>query len=210
MINYNPNEFELLKKLALDGRKRFSMELSSGEKEIQHLCGYRLIEKDDSEYFIRIKSIEEYIRDKFIYDQTLSSQSDIHARLNARREKVETKLRKIISYNLQMKYGKKAKEKLMEYASNTTSDKSQNSRMIDKPLSKAMEELYCSQLKDIMLSEWKYYQNIFDDRVKFEYYFDLMNESRGAGDHAKTISDEEEAWYSRAFKYFEEKLAGFE
>ena len=66
---YYPEEFELLKKLALDGRKSFAKELSHGEKEIQHLRGYCLIEKDDGEYFIRIKSIEEYLNAKFEYEK---------------------------------------------------------------------------------------------------------------------------------------------
>lgn len=208
--NYYPNEFELLKKLALDGRKSFAVEISSGEKEIQHLCGYRLIEKEDSEYFIRIKSIEEYIKDKFVYDKSLNSQSEKRSRLNIRREKLENKLRKIIFYNLQSKYGKKAKEKLIGYIEGTTTDKTQCPKINEKKLKDAMEELYFSQLKQIMLKDWKDYQNIFNDKVKFEQFFDVINSSRGAGDHGKTITDEDELMYNIAFQLFEKCLSDYD
>ncbi len=208
--NYYPHEFKLLKKLALDGRKSFAMEISSGEKEIQHLCGYRLIEKEDSEYFIRIKSIEEYLRDKFLYDKILDNQSDKRSRLNIRREKLENSLRKIIFYNIQAKYGKKAKEKLIEYIGGTTTDKTQGPKIIENKLKDAMEELYFSQLKQIMLKDWKDYQNIFHDKMKFEQFFDLINSSRGAGDHGKTITDEDELMYNIAFQFFERCLCDYD
>lgn len=207
--NYYPGEFELLKKLALDGRKAFDKEIFRGEKQIQHLCGYRLIEKDDGEYFIRIKSIEDHLRNKFIYDKSLNSQSEKKSRLNVRREKLENSLRNIIFYNLQSKYGKKAKEKLKNYISGTTTDKNQETKINEAKLKDAMEELYFSQLKDIMLKDWKDYQNIFSDKVKFEQFFDLINRSRGAADHGKTISDEDELMYNIAFQFFEKSLADY-
>lgn len=45
ITNYYPSEFELLKKLALDGRNAFKKELALGEKGIQHLVGYCIIKK---------------------------------------------------------------------------------------------------------------------------------------------------------------------
>lgn len=208
--SYYPNEFILLKKLALDGRKSFARELTNGERIIQHLCGYRLIEKDNGEYFIRIKSIEDYLKDHFIYDKNLTTQSEKRSRLNLRREKLENKLRSIVFYNLQAKYGKKAKEKLVQYIQGTTTDKTQEQKINSKKLREAMEELYFSQLKIIMLKDWKDYQNIFNDKIKFEHFFDLINQSRGAGDHGRTISDEDELMYNIAFQFFEKALIDYE
>lgn len=203
--SYYIEEFELLKKLALDGRSSFQREISSGEKEIQHLTGYRLIEREGSEYFIRIKSIEEYIKDKFMYDKSLNSQKDKRSRLNMRRDKLETKLREIVFYNLQAKYGKKAKDKLISYIKGEKTV-AQCEKMSKVKLKDAMEELYFLQLKQIMVKDWKDYQNIFHDRVKFEQFFDLANQSRGAGDHSRTLTEEDEAIYKVAFKFFEDHL----
>ncbi|HQL36083.1 MAG TPA: hypothetical protein PLG67_05745 [Bacillota bacterium] len=123
---------------------------------------------------------------------------------------MENKLRKIIFYNLQSKYGKKAKQKLIEYIEGTTIDKTQFSKINEKKLLDAMEELYFSQLKHIMLKDWKDYQNIFSDKVKFEQFFDVINSSRGAGDHGRTISDEDELMYNIAFKFFEKCLYDYD
>ncbi|MCM1267990.1 MAG: ATP-binding protein [Bacteroidales bacterium] len=207
---YYPEEFKLLKTLALDGQKAFAKEIIGGEKEIQHLKGYCLIEKDDGDYFIRIKSIEEYLKTQFLYDKTLTSQADKRARLNIRRDNVECKLRDIIFYNMQGKFGKKAKEQLLTYISGTTPDRTQDRKMRDINFKSAMKELYFSQLKHIILKNWKDYASIFNDKVKFEQFFDLINASRGSGDHSRELDDEEEALYNIAFNYFETILKDYE
>lgn len=211
LMDYYPAEFELLKKLALDGRNSFKRELTSGEKAIQHLLGYCLIEEDDGDYFIRIKSIEQYLQSKYINDRTLNSQKDKRARLNIRRDNVETKLRSIISHNLMRKYGKKAKEKFLDYTKGTTNDSSREQMIRTAPsLKEAIESLYFSQLKPIMLKDWKDYQAIFSDKVKFEQFFDLINVSRRAGDHSGTIAEDDELMFNIAFKYFEKCLEDYE
>lgn len=204
---YYPNEFELLKRLALDGRSAFKKEIALGEKSIQHLLGYGLIEKADGEFFIRIKSIEEYIKSKFIYDSTLDSQRDKRSRINIRRDDIEEKLRSILLFSLQSKYGKKAKEQLLVIIDKTTTDATQKTRILNAPsFKKAIEELYFSQIKVIMDKDWKTYQAIFPDKSKFEAYMDIMNRSRSVGAHAKSVSEEDEILYRMAFEYFENAL----
>ncbi len=208
--NYYPIEFNLLKKLALDGRKSFKKEIELGEKAIQHLLGYCLLTKDDGEYFIRIKSIEQYLQKQFLNDQTLTSQADIRKRLNVRRSNLEEKLRTIVFHNLSLKYGKKAKEKLLEYVQGTTTDKTQEGKMQNVAFKKAMEELYFWQLKEIMCKSWKDYEHIFNDRVRFEQFFNVVNNSRGGGDHNRTVTEEDEAIYNIAFQYFDKCLREYE
>lgn len=207
---YYPTEFELLKRLALDGRSAFKKEIALGEKGIQHLVGYCLIEKEDGDYFIRIKSIEEYLKSRFLYDSTLDSQRDKRARINIRRDDIEKKLRSIILFTIQTKYGKKSKEKLISIIKNTTTDKTQELKMINSSSLKiAMEELYLSQLKIIMDKEWKSFNTIFCDKSKFEAYIEILNRSRSVGAHVKSISIDDEAMYNIAFDYFEKALNEF-
>lgn len=205
--NYYPNEFELLKKLALDGRNAFKKEVALGEKGIQHLVGYCLIEKSEGEYFIRIKSIEDYIRSKYIYESTLDEQRDKRARINIRRDDIEGKLRELVKFALQTKYGKKAKENLISIAEKTTNDKTQKTKMLNAAsLNDAITELYLSQIKDIMDKEWKSFAAIFPDKSKYEAYMDILNRSRTVGAHTKPVSEEDEVLYGIAFDYFEKAL----
>ncbi|SKB82444.1 hypothetical protein SAMN06296386_10629 [Lachnospiraceae bacterium] len=205
--NYYPTEFELLKRLALDGRNAFKKEVALGEKGIQHLVGYCLIEKSEGEYFIRIKSIEDYIRSKYIYDSTLDEQRDKRARINIRRDDIEGKLRELIKFTLKTKYGKKAKEHLIAYAEKATPDKNQKTKMLNaSSLSDAITELYLSQIKGIIDKEWKNFATIFPDKSKYEAYMDILNRSRNVGAHAKPVSDEDEVTYGIVFDYFEKAL----
>ncbi len=207
---YYPNEFELLKRLALDGRNSFKKEVALGEKGIQHLVGYCLIEKSEGEYFIRIKSIEDYIRSKYKYESTLNDQVEKRTRINIRRDDIEIKLRNLVKFSLNAKYGKKAKEKLIEITEKTTTDNTQKAKLINAPsLSAAMEELYLSQLKEIMKKDWKSYEKLFPDKSKFEAYMDLLLRSRKVAAHTKTVKDEEEVMYSMAFEFFEDVLDEF-
>lgn len=204
---YYSNEFGLLKCLALDGRSAFKKEIALGEKGIQHLLGYCLIEKENGEYFIRIKSIADYLKSKFVYDSTLNSQKDKRARINIRRDEIEEKLRNLIMNSLKLKYGKKAKQQLVEIIKKTSTDEKQEQKIINaSSLSNAMEELYFFQLGIIMEKDWKCYQNIFPDKTKFEIYMDILNRSRKDGAHTRSVSAEDEALYGLAFEYFENIL----
>lgn len=205
--NFYPSEFELLKRLALDGRNALKKELALGEKGIQHLMGYCIIEKVDGEYFIRIKSIEEYIKSKFIYDSTLNEQKDKRARINLRRDDIEEKLRSIILFSLQAKYGRKAKEQLVLIVEKITTDSTQKTKILNAPsLKSAIEELYLSQIKIIMEKDWKSYAMIFPDKSKFEAYMDILNRSRNVGAHSKSVSQDDEVLYGIVFDYFEKLL----
>lgn len=205
--SYYPQEFELLKRLALDGRNAFKKEIALGENGIRHLIGYCLIEKVEGEYIIRIKSIEDYLKTKFIYDSTLNEQRDKRARINIRRDDIEQKLRMLILYTLNAKYGKKAKDQLIAIVEKTTTDTTQKTKLINAPsLKKAMEELYLSQLKIIMEKDWKSYAVIFPDKSLFEAYMDILQRSRNVASHARSVTDEEEVQYTVAFGYFEKAL----
>ena len=80
----DPREYDLLKKLALDGKNTFKSEILEGDKLVQHLLGYCLLEKEDGEYYIRIKSIEKYLRDKHINDRTITDQTEKRQQINLR------------------------------------------------------------------------------------------------------------------------------
>ncbi len=108
------------------------------------------------------------------------------------------------------KYGKKAREKLIEIVDKTTPDKTQKTKMINaSSLSLAIEELYLSQLKNIMNKDWKSYANIFPDKGKYEAYMELLNRSRSVGAHTKTVSTEDELMYNIAFEFFENALSDY-
>ena len=116
-------------------------------------------------------------------------------------------MRKLIANQLKIKYGKKAREQLIQKINGTTTDKTQESKIKAAPdFAHAMQELYFSQLKELILKEWKDYNTIFVDRVKFEQFFETINKFRKIDAHSSSISDEDNAILHIAFKFFEDKL----
>ena len=205
--DYYPEEYNLLKTLALNGGYEFRKELPYGDNSVSHLIGYCLIKREKTDYYFRIKSVENYIKNTYKYEKSLSSVSDKWAQISVRRNEIEISLRNMIMQQLRTKYGKKAKDKLAEIVESIAKDdKKQISRVKSAAtLEKAMEELYFLQLKVIIRKDWKTYETVFSDASKFEFYMDRINEYR-ADAHAKDIDDEELSMLRFSFKFFEEIL----
>ncbi len=204
--NYYPNEFNLLKTIALEGRAAFRKAIFENENAIVHLLGYRIIEKEDGEYYVRIKSIKRYLEEKFIFDKNLASQEDKRIRINKRRDNIETKLKSLIWNLIYSNYGKKSKDYLINCLKGTTKDSTQENKLINASTNKVINELYFSQLQIIMDKNWKWFDKIFEDKQLFDTYFVTLNRYRNVGAHSKPISDDEEAFLGMIFKYFEERL----
>ena len=203
--DFYPQEYNLLKILALDGSQNFKKNLKFGDGSISHLLGYCLIKKVQDDYFIRIRTIAEYLKSKHKYEAQLNNNAQKRAQITIRRGNIEEKLRGIIQIQLTLKFGKKAKERLIDILRSTTLDKTQESKLQRLDFKEAMQELYFSQLKIIMLKDWNSYQALFSDRVKFEQFFDIINTFR-ADAHAKALAEDDEALLNYAFRFFEKAL----
>lgn len=205
--DYYPNEYELLKILALDGSDKFKRKLPYGDSSISHLLGYCLVRCVNDDYYIRIKSIGYYLIHQNPYDITLTDDVEKREQIVRRRSIIENAMRSLIASQLRIKYGKKAREQLIQKINGTTTDKTQEPKIKEAPdLAHAMQELYFSQLKELILKDWKDYNTIFVDRVKFEQFFETINKFRKVDAHSSSISDEDNAILHIAFKYFEDKL----
>lgn len=203
--DYYPSEFALLKILALDGSREFKKKLHFGEDTIGHLLGYCLIKKDGEDYYIRIKSIEDYLNQKYRFEKKLHDDAAKRLRVSERRNAIEIKLREIIATNIMLKFGKKAKEHLIKMLRGSTKDEKQIEKLQILDYKNAMQEVYFIQLKHLINKDWQAYQSLFNDKVKFNEFFDLINKYRTDA-HAKTISEEDEAILNIAFKFFESAL----
>ena len=203
---YYPDEYCLLKKLALDGSDAFKRELRRGDHSVAHLIGYHLIKKEENNYYFQIKAVESYIRDVYRYDRVLQSLDEKWAQVSVRRNTIEEKLRNLIQVQLRSGFGKKSKERLIELAAKSSKDENQIKRMNSKgTLEEAIKELYLLQLGTIISKDWDKYEKIFNDKTKFNMYLGIINDFR-IDAHAKDLDEENQAMLNYAFKFFEEAL----
>ena len=204
--NYYPEEYVLLKKLALDGNKEFKKELYRGNHAATHLIGYHLIKKEENNYYFQIKAVESYIRDTYRYEHMPQSTSERWAQVSVRRNTIEDKMRNLIVAQLRTGFGKKAKERLVELASKSSEDENQIRRMTTKStVEEAIRELYLLQLGAIINKNWDKYEKLFCDKTKFNMYLEIINKHR-IDAHAKDLDEEEQVLLNYAFKFFEESL----
>lgn len=204
--NYYPEEYVLLKKLALDGNKEFKKELYRGNHAATHLIGYHLIKNEENNYYFQIKAVESYIRDTYRYEHMPQSTSERWAQVSVRRNTIEDKMRNLIVAQLRTGFGKKAKERLVELASKSSEDENQIRRMTTKStVEEAIRELYLLQLGAIINKNWDKYEKLFCDKTKFNMYLEIINKYR-IDAHAKDLDEEEQVLLNYAFKFFEESL----
>lgn len=203
--DFYPAEYELLKTLALDGSDAFVRRLTLGESTVSHLLGYCLIQKAEGDYHVRIRSVSQYLKEKYRHEKTLDSWSEKRTRISIRRNDIEIKLREIIRTQYVCKFGGKAKEELIAHLKDTCKDPTQEKKIRALDLKSAMQEVYFNQLKALICKDWKNYESLFVDKAKFQSFFDLINQYR-ADAHAKELDEEEEAMLNIAFRYFEKAL----
>lgn len=190
----------------MNGSGEFKKKLTLGSNSCLHLEKYCLIQKDSNQYFVRIRSIGNYLNEKYKKEAITNSVSEQRAQVTIRRGGIEDQLRELILSNLKMKYGKKAHDKLIEIIKNSTTDQKQLAKLQSLDLRDSMRELYFSQLKLLIKKDWPSYQTIFSDKVKFEQMSDIINQYR-IDPHAKSLDEEEEAILRFAFRYFESCLS---
>ena len=126
--------------------------------------------------------------------------------MNDRIRSLERRLRALIMTNIKLKYGRKAKEHLMDAVRKTSADKAQETRMMTLDLQGTMEELYLPQLRLLILKNWDNYQAIFLDKNKFIIYSDEAQRLRILLAHHKEIDEQDELQLKLVMKYFDDCL----
>lgn len=200
------NEYTLLKKLAIEGKRSFRKELGGGEKAIAHLLGYCLIEKEGDDYYVRIKSIERYLQNKYQNEAPWESQDHKIQQISIRRGRIECRLRELLKGYLVQTYGRKAKDQLIELIKQNSADSKQIDRM-NKSLSldKCLEELYFLQLSTIISKKYKHFSNIIPDKNKYDMCTKIINDFR-IDAHAKSINEEDEEYLRIALNNLEKMI----
>lgn len=197
------NEYKLLKTLAIHGNKEFKKNIYGQENAVIHLLGYGIVQYLNSDYFITISIIQEYLCSKYEYEKKLETPEEVWELVTVRRGKIERIMRTLMLTQLTGQFGKSnVKEKIKECLDD------HNKKVLDSmPLSDFVENrLLFSSLKQIYIKNWTQFQNFFDDKNKFMFYADHINQFR-VDAHSKNISEDDLALLRVAFNWFDSSLS---
>jgi hypothetical protein len=118
---------------------------------------------------------------------------------------LEINLRKIIIPILKSKYGFKIKEHLLSIKK----EESKQQLMHYDVNTLVKDHFFFQELAILVNKNWDLFQNVFNDKVKFENFTEHINKYRTDA-HAKEISDEDYALITFAFKWFDNSIEEME
>ena len=204
-----PDEYDMLKFLALGDKKSFSEFANSDPAYTEHLLGYGIVELQGGEYVFRVDALKEFISLEARYQRINLTNGEKLAEISERRNKLEPQLRALCRRMLQAFYGAPdAKQKVLDVFG---SPRNAGLSHLDYPqlFSPERAQIYFEDLRKLISKHWDCFKNcIGPDKEKVLQYLKLVNEFR-ADAHAKQIPDDEFGMLRLAFGYLEAKLREF-
>jgi hypothetical protein len=204
-----PDEYEMLKFLALGDKKSFNEFANSDPAYTEHLTGYGIIELQGDEFVFRVDALKEFISQEARYQRINLTNSEKLAEISERRNKLELQLRSLCRNMLQAFYGvADAKQKVLDVFG-----KSRNTSLAHLEYAELFSpekgKIYFEDLRKIISKYWDCYKNVIGpDQDKVLQYLKLINEFR-ADAHAQQIPEDDFQMLRLAFGFFEAKLKEF-
>lgn len=204
-----PDEYEMLKFLALGDKKSFNEFASSDLAYTEHLIGYGIIELQGDEYVFRVDALKEYIAEEARYQRINLTNKEKLAEISERRNKLEPHLRSLCRSMLQAFYGvATAKQKTLEIFGQSRSASLGHLDYTDL-FSTERGQIFFEDLRKIVSKNWDCFKNVIGpDQEKVLNFLKHINEFRSDA-HAKNISEDDFQMLRLAFNYFELKLKEF-
>lgn len=184
-----PAEYALLKYIAAGEHDRINYISNESPKNLEHLTGYGLIEKDNSKYYFRIKSVENAVKYEARDLVCPDSVEERWATLSKERNSFEHSLRDLIKRTLKLSVGPETgKQKLLNAMTKNSQKIAHESNSFDDIFT---GELYFLNLCNVIINDWDLFKLAFSsDKDKFKASMEISNKYRPDA-HAKSITKEQ-------------------
>jgi hypothetical protein len=169
--------------------------------------GYGLIESPETTPRIRIGLVADYLRTSLTpeaaADQVAETREDIIAWVNRRRDRVERRLRGLVSDGLSLNYGAK---RATEHALSALNER-RRGELMQYSYQGMWAKTYFPELIAILQREWVLFQNKFAvDRDEAIKWLNQVNACRWDAHAAEELPDEDVAYLKVCFRRLEERL----
>jgi len=187
--NWYPDEYRLLEILAIDDKKEFKKIVNNSDQIINHLIGYNLIEKTESEYFIRIKAVQKYLKSNAEILKSVHSKEEKWKIVTELRGNAEISIKKILVLSIKFFYGRvNGKQNFLKIIDSSSSRFKRLESLNLEQIFSDEGELYFEDYRKFVLKNWSEYDKIFGDKQLFDTYMSMINANR-IDAHAKSIED---------------------
>ena len=187
--NWYPEEYKLLELLAINDKTEFNNRVKKSDQLINHLIGYNLIEKSESDYFIRIKAVQEYLKSNSELLKSVHSKEEKWKIITEHRGNAEISIKKVLVLSIKFFYGRvKGKQNFLKIINSSSSRYNRLQSLNLEQIFSDEGELYFEDYRKFIIKNWNDYENIFGDKQLFDTYMSIINANR-IDAHAKSIED---------------------
>jgi len=195
---FYPNEYEMLRLLAMNDYETFNYFADEEPTIIKHLLGYGLVQKIEDDYEFKMEVMKEYIiRKEKLEVFTLNSIEDKWKYLAEERGKLEINLRKMIKQVLVIEQFKDASFNAKSYVIQKLHNNNKNKRKygnfnINDLFNADKAEIYFNDLDKLVRGKWESFEQYMKDmdQPSFNHYMKVINKIGRADAHAKEKIDE--------------------
>lgn len=201
--NFYKNEYEMLEVLANNDLELFGQLVHSSPRAAEHLDGYGLVNMIDSQYYFKLKIIEDYIVQTNSIIKLGLTTEDKWDSISKRRNPLEKKLRNLAVIILTANYGKNCKSKFLNVI-----DERRRLKLENLTIDEIFQSHYLFfDLMQLYVKEFNLFQNVFENQSnKFYAIMQHINEFR-IDAHAKEISEDDYQMVMLEFRWLEKCLA---
>lgn len=208
LAEHYKDEYTMLTYLARGDVRDFTELADSDATYTQHLVGYGVLTNSQNGFDFKIDSVKKHLAKREKYKILNLSNAEKLAEISERRNKIEHKLRKLVSQVLRTLIGEEP-AKLMVLAKHEPRKRAKFVALEYKDLFDANKhEIFLEDLRDLMRRNWETgFRNIFSEDVeKFNSRMILLNSIGRSDAHAKNVPDSDMQSFRGAMSWLEEKV----
>jgi hypothetical protein len=202
-----PFEYELLRELARGNEADFIEFALASPEFTEHMKGYELVSSPETHPRIRIGLVADYLQaaptPEAAAEFPTETREDVIAWVNRRRDRIERRLRRLLSDALSLEYGaKKATERAL-----AAIEERRRGELMQYSYTQMWAKTYFTELTSVLKAEWPLFQKKFGvDRDEVVKWLDHVNRCRWDAHAAEDIPDEDLQFLKVCFRRLEEKL----
>ena len=210
LTQFYPDEYEMLRFLAIKDEEDFNFFVKEDPSMVKHLIGYGIIYNNEKTYDFKIDAIRDYIirlNNAHVKPYTAAEKWKL---LCEQRNEIEISLRKMVK-NI-TRTSKKSEYEAKEYVIKKVfgNNNSLYSYSYNDLFNKKNREIYLRSLFILIKAEWDYYSDYFEKQEVFINHMNILNEEGRFDAHAKVPDDSEIAAVENAVRYLNKGIKKYD
>lgn len=207
---FYPDEYEMLKYLAMEDKETFDYFVREDGAFINHLLGYGLIRKTDSSYDFNLDAIKEFLLRKTANHIVLITPAERWRHLCDLRNELETKLRKMVKAIVRVAHKNEGEAKEYVVKKILRSDKRYRASTYHDLFDSRKSDIYLKGLFDLIKADWEYFEDYFGKQEIFIAHMNVLNAEGRFDAHASTPDEDEITAVDNSSSYLRKAIEKYE